>query len=211
MSSSANPQLARVLAQSQELGLIGPGGIQAHIDHAHGFAAAFNDRRAGEPSKVLDLGSGGGIPGLVLMDLWPDAHFGLLDGSEKRVEFLRWAIEELGATDRAQVLAGRAEDLAHVSKLRGAFDLAVARSFGPPPVLAECAAGFLGPQGLLIVSEPPDEPIEHRWPIEGVAMVGFGPPVGFVGGSHYATLELATVCPDRFPRRVGVPGKRPLF
>jgi 16S rRNA (guanine527-N7)-methyltransferase len=205
------PQLLDILSKSRELGLLGPGELAAHIEHARGFAAAVQALRLPAPTKVLDLGSGGGIPGLVLLELWPEAHLSLLDSAARRCEFLSWALESLGAGERAEVLCGRAEELAHQGPLRGAFDLVVARSFGPPAVLAECAAGFLAPGGHLVVSEPPEATLEERWPPQALSELGFEPAQGVVDGSHYAVLRLREPCPDRYPRRVGVPAKRPLF
>jgi len=86
----------------------------------------------------LDLGSGGGLPGLVLGDLWPDCRFTLVDAGERRCDFLRSAVERCHFSDRFTVLHGRAEALGHEAALRGAFDGVVARSFGhqvsPPSV-----------------------------------------------------------------------------
>jgi 16S rRNA (guanine527-N7)-methyltransferase len=65
--------------------------------------------------------------------------------------------------------------------------------------------------GHLLVSEPPEEDIETRWPESGVAQVGLGDPTLVVEGSRFALLEQLSNCPDRFPRRTGVPTKRPLF
>jgi 16S rRNA (guanine527-N7)-methyltransferase len=108
-------------------------------------------------------------------------------------------------TDRTTVVQGRAEEHGRDPGLRGSFDLVTARSFGPPASTAECAAPFLAVGGRLLVSEPPMGP--PRWPVE-VAQLGLR--VGErVGGIQ--VLEQVALCPDRFPRRTGVPLKRPLF
>ena len=61
---------------------------------------------------MLDLGSGGGIPGLVLAGRWPEATVVLLDGSQRRTDFLAWAVSELGWSDRVgQISPGRFGDL----------------------------------------------------------------------------------------------------
>jgi 16S rRNA (guanine527-N7)-methyltransferase len=108
--------------------------------------------------------------------------------------------------------------------LRAAFDVVVARSFGPPPVVAECAAPFLRTGGVLVVSEPPvgsgrGSAIDHaelpvpnpRWPAGPLAALGLHP-TGLVRNRFgYQVLHQVSVCPERFPRRVGVPAKRPLY
>ena len=90
----------------------------------------------------------------------------------------------------------------------------VARGFGPPPVTAECGAPFLRVGGTLVVSEPPRRTSagrSARWPTEGVMALGLRPAGTWQRPFHYQALEQAEPCPDRYPRRVGVPAKRPLF
>ena len=86
----------------------------------------------------------------------------------------------------------------------------VARSFGPPAVTAECAVGFLRPAARLVVSEPPGEEAS-RWPAEGLEQLGFGPlwRRSEPGGSFVVLEKLGN--DDRWPRRVGIPAKRPLW
>lgn len=155
----------------------------------------------------------------------PDVELTLLDANERRVAFLREAVRELRAGDRSRgpgkdvetsgpavtVLLGRAEDLAHRSELREAFDVVVARSFGAPAVTAECAVGFLLPAGRALVSEPPSTD-EGRWPAVGLARLDLEP-----GARH--PLPAATVQEllrvggsiEGLPRSVGIPARRPFF
>jgi SAM-dependent methyltransferase len=197
--------VVEVLERSRRLGYLGPGSVRVAVDHAAGFAAGVD----APPWRVLDLGSGGGVPGLVLAALWPVARVVLLDASDRRVAFLDDAVAHLGWRRRVEVVRARAEDAGRDSGMRGAFDLVVARGFGPPPVTAECGAPFLRVGGRLIVSEPPEGP--SRWPHEGLALVGLVTERSWNAPYSYRSLVLARECPDRFPRRVGVPAKRPLF
>ena len=93
-----------------------------------------------EGATVLDLGSGGGVPGLVLVVERPDLSVTMLDANKRRTDFLDEALMTLGAGDRANVIRARAEEAGRNALLRGAFDQVVSRSFGPPAVVAECAA-----------------------------------------------------------------------
>jgi 16S rRNA (guanine527-N7)-methyltransferase len=102
--------LLAVLARSHELGHIGDPDLEGHIDHALGFAGALGT----VPRRALDLGSGGGLPGLVLARHWPASVWVLLDGSPKRTGFLADAVEELELTDRVTVVTGRAEEVGHI-------------------------------------------------------------------------------------------------
>jgi 16S rRNA (guanine527-N7)-methyltransferase len=161
---------------------------------------------------LCDIGAGGGVPGLVLALHWPQATSVLLEAAERRCAFLEEAIGELGLGATASVARGRAEALARTLDLEGRFPLVTARSFGAPAVVAECAARLLAPGGVLMVSEPPDPArTTARWPVEGLAVLGLGPAVPASSSRYVVVIERVGPCPDRFPRRVGVPQKRPLF
>ncbi len=135
----------------------------------------------------------------------------LLDGSVTRCEFLRWAAAELGLEpDRVDVLASRAEEAGRQPELRSTFDLVVARSFGAPAVTAECAAPFLVTGGRLVVSEPPGGS-RDRWPADRLEELGLRPLDAVVEPSAFQVLLQERPCPERFPRRTGIPAKRPLF
>jgi 16S rRNA (guanine527-N7)-methyltransferase len=201
-------RLLPVLEDARRLGLVGPGPLLPHLDHALGFGSGVAGLVDG---ACLDLGSGAGLPGLPLAVAWPDSRWVLVDAGERRVAFLGAAVAALGLEDRVSVVEGRAEELARRVDLRGRFDLVVARGFGPPAVTAECGAGFLVVGGRLVVSEPPGGRAE-RWPVSGLALVGLERAEAFeAGGTSYQVLRQATPCPDRYPRRVGIPTKRPLF
>ncbi len=126
-----------------------------------------------------------------------------------RAQFLLQAVEDLGLTGRVRVIAERAEQAGR-SELRGRCELVVARSFGAPAVTAECGAPFLQPGGRLIVTEPPGGKPD-RWDEDGLAVLGLTPGDRLVGRTAFQTLVQSRPCPDRFPRRVGIPAKRPLF
>jgi 16S rRNA (guanine527-N7)-methyltransferase len=93
----------------------------------------------------------------------------------------------------------------------------VSRSFGPPAVVAECAAPFLEVGGRLVVSEPPG-PLDRWDHAEELAELGLAVPPADPsdpsdphGRGSYRTLIQISACPPRYPRRVGIPAKRPLF
>ncbi|HEX9258300.1 MAG TPA: RsmG family class I SAM-dependent methyltransferase [Acidimicrobiales bacterium] len=193
--------LFAVLEESAALGYLGPGPVTAAHAHAAGFAGCF-DRTV---ARVLDLGSGGGLPGLVLASMLPDARVTLLDASLSRTDFLRRAVGRLGWADRVRVVTGRAEVLGRSADWRATQDVVVSRSFGPPAVTAECASPFLRSDGLLVVSEPP-EPDAERWPAEALSLLGL---VRLEPAPEsYAVFAQRTTCPGRFPRRSL---QRPLF
>ncbi len=196
------PLLAQ-LERARALGFLGPGPVAEHIDHAAGFLDALADVEG----TVVDLGSGGGVPGLIIGVARPDLQVVLLDATAKRCRFLAEAVTALAL--RATVLAGRAEAIGH-SAWRGTADAVVARAFGGPASTAECAAPLLRLDGLLLVSEPPD-PTGDRWLVEPLATLGLtiGPRTDKF--SVVQALHQTSPCPPSFPRRDGLPRKRPLF
>ena len=188
-------------------GFLGPRPLDDQVEHARGFAAA-----TGPPSGLAcDLGSGGGIPGLVLaVDVWPGSRWVLLEAMAKRAAFLTQAVEELGIGDRVAVVHGRAEHIGRGS-LRRACTLVTARSFGAPEVTAEAAAPLLAPGGTLVVSEPPDSQGE-RWPAGGLARVGLVPSgVIRTDKAGYMVLIQAWSCPPEHPRAWKRQARHPLF
>lgn len=168
------------------------------------------------PDRFLDLGSGGGLPGLVVAAMLPTVRGTLLDGRTERGHLLEEHVGALGWVGRIEVVAQRAEVAGRQAERRGAFGLVVARGFAAPPVTAECAAPFLAVGGLLVVSEPPEDDPE-RWPREALSQFGLaslGPSVTIAvgaAGARYRVLQQVEPCPARWPRRTGIPAKRPLF
>jgi 16S rRNA (guanine527-N7)-methyltransferase len=205
-------ELIDLLQEARQRGFLGPGPVEPHLDHARAFAVAAGT----PPDRAVDLGAGGGLPGLVLAaEFWPEATWVFVDAQKKRTAFLRDAIEDLGLDGRVEVITERAEIVGQDPAHRGAFDLVVSRSFGPPPVTIECAAPLLRVGGAFVVSEPPATTVDERWPAAGLAIFGCSAPepvvVGTDPGFHFARITQVTAAEARYPRRVGIPNKRPLF
>ena len=219
-----SPGVANALAQARAFGYLGPGPLQVHVDQAMAFGRTLLAARGGAPREetdptalvelttdllVVDLGSGGGIPGLVLADLWPSSSWVFVDSHQRRMATLAQVLADLGWESRCEIQVGRAEDTARIHSLRGSADAVVARGFAAPAVTAECAAGFLAVGGVLIVSEPPTGP--DRWSDRGLARLGMKrSPVAAEPYRFFAACQ-KSLCPSTFPRAVGIPAKSPLF
>jgi 16S rRNA (guanine527-N7)-methyltransferase len=206
--------LLQLLSDARDLGFLGPGPLGVHVDHAQAFGEILEAAEHASPEgPVVDLGSGGGVPGLALALRWRKRQFVLVECQQRRAGFLREAVRALGMEGRVAVVGDRAESVGRTRERRGAYAVVTARSFGPPAVVAECAAPLLRPGGVLIVSEPPSgrEQSDERWPSAGLASLGMGAARAAVSRYRFVVIPQLTACPDRFPRRVGVSRKRPLF
>lgn len=197
--------LAAVLEDARTLGFLGPGDAAAHRRHAEGFLTLLEGE---DVATAVDLGSGGGVPGLVLALALPQTTWTLLDAMAKRTAFLEDAVHRLGLSDRVQVRTARAEEAGR-GAARGAADAVVARGFASPPVTAECAAPLLRVRGVLVVSEPPGG--ADRWPAAPLAELGLTVDRRRTEPPALIRLRQVAAVADRYPRRVGVPGKRPLW
>lgn len=195
------PTLVAILEEARDLGFLGPGPVEFHVEHARAYLALLE----GVCGDVLDLGTGGGVPGLVLASARPDLVWTFLDAMTKRTAFLERAVAALDLT--ARVLTGRAEELDATH--RGRYAAVVARSFGSPASTAECAAPLLAVGGRLVVSEPPTD--RDRWPAAGLAELGLGRATQVSGPPALVVVTQEVPCPARYPRRTGVPTKRPLW
>ena len=205
-----NEWLVRALEQSRARGYLGPADIEQQIAHAEGFAQCWEDLYPSPPRELLDLGSGGGLPGLVLLVRW-GCRTVLVDSMIKRMRFLTEVLEEADAPTNAEVITGRAEQVARNPLLSGSFDLVTARSFGPPAVTAECAVRFLKVGGVLIVSEPPDDSETGRWNREVLSELGLEAKGRVRHSAAFQILLKTSPTPEKYPRSIGIPGKSPLF
>lgn len=192
--------------RGRELGAVGPGSVERHLDHARGLAQLIPD----DADVGLDLGSGAGIPGLALAGLRPAMRWVLLDASQRRTKVLADVVRHAGWADRVEVVHQRAEVAARDERFRGRFAVVTARSFGPPPVTAECAAPFVRLGGRVLVADRPDVDVSERWPDHGLE------PLGLARGRRLSeptvqVLDAVDVPEPRFPRQPGVARRRPLW
>lgn len=207
MQEAQYEALVAALEEARSRGLTGPGPVEGQVEHALGFAAASRPPEG----LCVDLGTGGGVPGLVLASEWPATHWLLVDSRARSAGWAAQAVQRLGLEGRVTVVEGRAEEVGRRSQYRGAAAVVVARGFGPPAVTAECGAAFLEVGGSLVVSEPPGSE-GSRWSAEALGRLGLAfAEVRRVPAGGFAVLHQVTACPPGFPRRVGIPAKRPLW
>jgi len=166
--------------------------------------------------RLVDVGTGGGFPGLVLAVAEPSLRVTLMDATRKKTAYLERVCAELGLD--VDVRHARAEDAAHDPALRETFDVAVCRALGPWPVVLELTLPFCTTGGVLFGQRGSDAPSEAAAHAETAALLG-GRVVGVeqVGvetgleNRHVITVEKVESTPPRYPRKAGIPAKRPLI
>ena len=208
---TSSEALLEVLAKAQSLRFLGPGDTADHLSHALGFGEAAVAHLGAEPDRFCDLGTGGGVPGLVLAAAWGGAHAALVESAARRCAALESWSRELGIQDRVEVLHGRAEHWAHEPGYRESFQLVTARSFARPSITAEIATGLVRVGGAVIVSDPPESDA-GRWPDAGLAGLGLSPARARIErGVHFSCLDKTAPAGAAAPRSEGKPAKRPLW
>ena len=149
-STSDTADLRRVLGEIQRRGAIGRLDLGEAIEHADRYAAAVPSTAR----TAIDLGSGGGLPGLVIAVRCPELAATLVERRAKRADLLRYGVRALGIGARVTVLDADVAVLVDDSD-REPVDLVTARSFAPLPQVLEVARQLLTPAGACVVSTPP--------------------------------------------------------
>jgi 16S rRNA (guanine527-N7)-methyltransferase len=157
------------------------------------------------PGALVDVGSGGGVPGLVLGVVRPERPLHLVEATARKAEFLRATAALIGV--EAVVHAERSEDLTRRgASLRDACACACARALAAPPAAAELCLPFVAPAGrVLLWLGPSADPGDVSFAAEAVG--GELVPSSTPG---LLVLQKVTGTPERFPRRPGVAARRPL-
>ena len=188
--------------------------LRVHLLDALTLVPFIRDRGL-EAGRLVDVGAGGGFPGLVLKIAVPSLSLVLIEASRRKTEYLRRVAAEIGVEAAAHWR--RAEAAGRDPVLRASFDLATARALGPWPVVLELALPLCRVNGVLLGQRGPGGPDEARegraaaellgGRIDRVERVGGDPGLG---GRHVIVVEKVGPTPARYPRRTGIPAKRPL-
>lgn len=174
-------------------------------------------RALGQPqTQVIDIGSGAGFPSIPLKLVCPQATITLLEATGKKVQFLEHIAEVLNLRE-VTPLHGRAEEVAHDPGHRQAYDLALARAVAELPVVVEYALPFCKIGGL-VVAQKGEAGAAEAWSAEKAITLLGGElrrvvPVELPGlpeDRSLVVIEKISPTPERYPRRPGIPRKRPL-
>jgi 16S rRNA (guanine527-N7)-methyltransferase len=172
---------------------------------------------AWEGRRFVDVGAGAGFPGLPVKIVLPTIRLTLLEATAKKTTFLQAVITELKLS-QVEVLTGRAEEVAQRTEHRERYDAALARAVAPMATLVELTLPFLHQGGILVAQKGED-------PTEEIAAASYA--IDILGGAlqrvsavavpgldaarHLVRIEKVGTTPARYPRRSGMPKKRPLL
>ncbi len=175
-----------------------------------------------EDCRVIDIGSGGGFPGLPVAiaqsasEAQRHWQVSLLDSTQKKMAFLETVALTLGL-ENVEMICDRAESLGQDPAHREQYDLALIRAVGPASVCAEYALPFIKHQGIAVLyrgqwSEDDATALETALEQLGGKLTTVNHRQLPVSGDvrHYVYLQKQQETPQKFPRRVGLPTKRPL-
>lgn len=167
----------------------------------------------GRARRIVDVGSGGGLPGLPLKIALPDLSLVLIEADQSKAAFLVQASAKLGLFG-VEVLARRAEEVGRDSRYREMFEVAVARALAPMPVLAELCLPLVKVGGRLLAQKTEAEDLDRARRAIGLlggslAAVVPAPSAARRSGNVVIVDKVAST-PAGYPRRPGVPARRPL-
>lgn len=163
-------------------------------------------------ASVIDVGSGAGFPGMVLKVFRPDLKITLADALKKRCLFLERLCKELEINDM-EILWGRAEDLARQNAYRESFDFSTARAVASMPVLLEYCTPFLKPGGNFLAMKGKEESACLNRALKELNCT-LEKDIPYSLGREERRLLIVkktALMSDKYPRRPGMPEKRPLI
>lgn len=168
-----------------------------------------------QPLRLLDVGAGAGFPSIPMKIIFPQLEIHILDSLNKRLTFLTTLIEKL-ALEKVYLHHGRAEDLGQDENYRASFDIVTARAVARLNVLVELTLPFLKKNGQLIALKAAQSPEELAEARQAIALLGgklskaidYQLPNG--DARFMLVIDKKKETPKKYPRRAGVPNKKPL-
>ncbi|MEI8023737.1 MAG: RsmG family class I SAM-dependent methyltransferase [Actinomycetota bacterium] len=173
--------LERILREAQRIGALSNAPVAEIISHAKWFADAMPHTAR----TAVDLGSGAGVPGLIVALFCPHLRLHLVDRRVGRTDVLVRAVHALNLVDRVTVRCSEITDMTKDSTWAKHFDVAMSRGLGPPIQTLNLSRDLVKPGGAIIISEPPPDS-DSRWDQQQVRALGLEGPsrIGAVAMFH---------------------------
>ena len=171
----------------------------------------------GEGLRLIDVGAGAGLPGIPLKILLPAIKLTLLEAAAKKAAFLQHLRHKLGLDD-VEIVVGRAEDVAHEAQYREKFDIVLSRAVASLPTLAELTLPFCAIGGSFIAQKKGTIDLEISQATRAIDLLGGKLREAkrinleeFTDERWLITIDKVLPTPQPYPRRPGIPAKRPLL
>jgi 16S rRNA (guanine527-N7)-methyltransferase len=169
------------------------------------------------PLKLIDVGAGAGLPGLPIKLVRPDVALTLLEATRKKCDFLKAVIDDLQLTD-VQVINARAEEAGRMEEHREQYDIAIARALAEMPTLIEYVLPLVKIGGIAVAQKSKEAEKETQRAAVAIATLGgrlreVTPVVvpELNEARYLVIIEKIAGTPEKYPRRTGVPAKKPLL
>ncbi|MHB0874629.1 MAG: 16S rRNA (guanine(527)-N(7))-methyltransferase RsmG [Anaerolineae bacterium] len=179
--------------------------------------ALLDAARQGSPCRLIDVGSGAGLPGVPIKIVWPQATLTLVESVAKKCAFLEHIVATLGL-EGVTVVNARAEEVGQDAAHRECYDVVVVRAVAELAELAEYCLPLARRQGIVIAQKGDDvhgEVVQGEWAVSvlggSVEKVLHVEVPGTALPRSLVVLRKVALTPPQYPRRVGIPGKRPLL
>ena len=169
------------------------------------------------PSRLIDIGTGAGFPGLVLKLIWPNTKVTLVESVHKKADFCRHIVDQLGMSG-VEVISERAEVVGQDPVHRHTYDLAVARAVARMPILMEYLLPLVHRNGIVMAMKGETAPAETHTADNAIKLMGgqlnklvHVELPGVVEERFIVVVDKVARTPEDYPRRTGVPAKNPIL
>jgi len=167
--------------------------------------------------RLIDVGTGAGIPGIPLKIVFPNVKLVLLEAIAKKADFLHHIKNKL-ELDNVEIVVGRAEEVSHLSQHRERFNMVLSRAVAPLPTLVELTLPFCAVGGSFIAQKKGDIDPEISGATRAINILGGNLQEvkridleEFTDERWLVIIDKVSPTPEKYPRRPGIPAKRPLL